>query len=229
MRRLLTLVLLLLSGVSAPSTATVYLSEPEAVTIGDGPSSGSAYAYTNTVNGTPVHWDACAPIHWVFRASGAPAGAFTVLKQVIAEIARDTTTAWVYDGQVSNLPTSTWLPRTVTNRAVLVGWSDAAHSNLLRAQGQSVLAVTQTSWVPTRGSGKILSAVMALDGTERLTLSGAHSWRTVLLHEFGHAMGLAHAGGSSQLMYSNLSRSLSGLQTGDLTGLRRVGRAAGCL
>ena len=52
--------------------------------------------------------------------------------------------------------------------------------------------------------------------------------KVVLAARVLHAMGLDHAGSSKQLMYPVLSRTLTGLQAGDLEGLRRVGQAAGC-
>jgi len=65
--------------------------------------------------------------------------------------------------------------------------------------------------------------------TDRLPLTGRSSWSAVTLHELGHAMGLAHAGSSRQLMYPVLQPSLTALQSGDLTGLARVGRGEGCI
>ena len=50
-----------------------------------------------------------------------------------------------------------------------------------------------------------------------------------MLHELTHAMGLNHAGSSAQLMYPVLQRNLTDLQGGDLQGLSKVGRAAGCI
>jgi hypothetical protein len=60
---------------------------------------------------------------------------------------------------------------------------------------------------------------------------GAGARRTnLLLHELGHAMGLQHVTDTHQQMYPTLhSTSPSGLATGDVTGLTKVGRSAGCL
>jgi predicted Zn-dependent protease len=52
----------------------------------------------------------------------------------------------------------------------------------------------------------------------------------LLLHEIGHALGLMHVGVTSQTMYpSVVSRASTGFNTGDLAGLRKLGRSAGCL
>jgi hypothetical protein len=194
----------------------------------------SLYAFTTVLSGQPVRWNPCTPIHWKFRAAGAPAGGWPVVAAAVARIGQATGTRWVFDGVVGGAPTRAWLPTSVrTVRPVLIGWTDAAHSDLLRGQPRGVYAVTRTAWfssfhlgVP---GGTIRTAVIALDATDRLPANGPGSWKTVVLHELGHVMGLAHAGSSRQQMYPVLQRSLTDLQAGDLQGLSRVGRRAGCL
>ena len=92
--------------------------------------------------------------------------------------------------------------------------------------------LTRTAWFGITRDGvstaAIKAAVVVLDRTDHLPLTGPVSWRTVALHELAHAMGLDHAGSSKELMYPVLSPTLTGLQAGDLEGLRRVGQAAGC-
>ncbi|MGB8652795.1 MAG: matrixin family metalloprotease [Mycobacteriales bacterium] len=227
---------LLLASQSAGAARTTVsgLSEPEAIVGGSATASGSAYTFTSLLSGKPVRWNPCRPIHWVFRPYGAPSGALPVVQSAVARIARATGTTWVYDGQVLSAPSSRWLPSSSAQvRPLLIGWTDAAHSDLLRGRPSTVLGVTRTAWFGTVQNGvttaAIQAAVVALDRTDRLPLTGTASWRTVLLHELGHAMGLGHAGSSAQVMYPTLQRRFTDLQPGDLTGLSRVGRAAGCI
>lgn len=53
----------------------------------------------------------------------------------------------------------------------------------------------------------------------------------LLLHELGHVVGLNHAGDPRQVMYPAINRSTPATYnpTGDVVGLSRVGRKAGCL
>lgn len=224
------------SAVNAPVNApvTVHLSAPDAVLAGlVSPAVGSAFTIGDMLNGVPIHWNPCAPIHWQFRPAGAPVGGLTVLKQALAQISTATGFRFVYDGTVAAVPNTAWLPKTAAlARPLLIGWGDGATSDLLRGKPTSVLGVTRTAWFGVTRDGvssaAIKAAVVVLDRTDHLPLTGPISWRTVALHELSHAMGLDHAGSSRQLMYPVLSRTLTGLQAGDLEGLRRVGKAAGC-
>ncbi len=222
------------ASVAAPAPV-VHLSEPDAVLAGlTAPATGSTYTVAQLLNGQPIRWNPCAPIHWQFRAAGAPAGGLTVLKQAVARVAGATGTRWVFDGVVASVPGTAWLPRTSSGvRPVLIGWGDAASSDLLRGQATGVLGVTRTAWFGMTRNGvstaAIKAAVIVLDRSDRLPLTGPVSWRTVALHELTHAMGLDHAGSSRQLMYPVMQRTVADLQAGDLAGLRRVGAAGGCV
>ncbi len=216
-------------------TTSVRLTDPDGVAAGAPRSAaGSPYRFTTLLSGQPVRWNPCTPIHWQFRAAGAPAGGRAVVTQAVARIARATGTQWVFDGVVTTAPSTAWLPDSLDNiRPVLIGWTDAAHSDLLRGQAARTLGVTRTAWFAVTTDGvtvaSIRAAVVALDRRNRLPSNGPVSWKTVVLHELGHAVGLDHAGSSAELMYPVLQRSLSDLQRGDLQGLARVGRPAGCI
>lgn len=220
---------------SAGRAAIVHLSDADAATTGTATTStGSLYSFASVVEGKPVRWNPCAPIHWQFRSAGAPTYGITVVKQSVARLAAATGTTWVLDGTVSSTPTSTWLPTGTTSiRPVLIGWTDGAHSDLLHGQAPGVLGVTRTAWFGVTQDGRttasIRAAVIALDRTDALPLNGPLSWRTVALHELAHAMGLSHAGNGHELMYPVLQPGLADLQSGDLQGLTRVGRSQGCI
>jgi hypothetical protein len=232
--RTLALLGALLPAITTPAVA-VTLTEADAVAAAASrPAAGAAYAFETVLRGKPVRWNPCDPIHWQFRSAGAPAGGRAVVAAAVARIAQATGTRWVFDGVVADAPTSSWLPTSEqTIRPVLIGWTDAGHSDLLHGQPKSVLAITRTAWfgrtVNGAPAGAIRAAVIALDRTDHLPNNGPVSWKTVALHELGHAMGLSHAGNSHELMYPVLQRDLSDLQSGDLQGLAKVGRAAGCM
>ncbi len=236
MKRLLTLLLLAgsLLGTPASGTSLAGLSAPDAVSAGvTGQALSTAYRFSDVIAGKPVRWNPCAAIHYRLNVHGAPAGGLAAVRSAIARIGQVTGTHWVQDGTTSTVPTTAALPRSARERPpVVIGWTDAAHSDLLRGQPRSVLGVTRTAWFGhTTATGAVVAirgAVIALDRTDNLPATGALSWRSVTLHELGHTMGLDHAG-SAQLMYPVLGRTLRDLQAGDLAGLRRLGRSQGCI
>lgn len=202
---------------------------------GTGTSSTTAlYKFSTIVSGKPVRWNPCEPIHWRFRTTSAPSGSATMVKAVVARISLATGIPFKYDGTTTATPTSSWLPKSSSSiRPLLIGWTDGSHSDLLRNRPAAVLGVTRTAYFGVVQEGKTVAAtkaaVIALDRTNRLPLTGPVSWRTTLLHELAHAMGLDHVGNNNQLMYPVLQRDLYGLQRGDMAGLYRLGKSAGCI
>jgi hypothetical protein len=223
------------SAASSWGKTSVHWTEPDSVMAGTSTSSTSGlYKFSSIVAGKPVRWNPCQAIHWKFRTSGAPTGGGHQVFDAVSKVAAATGIRFVYDGTTSSTPTSSWLPKGTTSiRPLLIGWTDASHSDLLRNQPSAVLGVTRTAYFGIVQDGLTLAAtkaaVIALDRTNKLPLTGAVSWRTTILHELGHAMGLDHVGNNNQLMYPVLQRDLYGLQSGDKAGLYKLGRASGCL
>jgi hypothetical protein len=240
-----------LAGTAAMAPATpsqqvsVHWSEADGISAGMGTTTTSTatYKFTTLINSKPVRWNPCQVIHWRYNPSGQPSWlrsdgsryyGFDVIRSAMAKVATATGTKWVYDGKTSSVPTSKWLPTSVsTIRPVLIGWSDGAHSDLLKYQPASTLAVTRTAYFKTVLDGVTRTAtkgmVIAFDRTNRLPGTGNQSWRSVALHELSHGMGLSHVGTTSQVMYPMLTTKHRELQSGDLAGLYRVGRSQGCI
>lgn len=195
----------------------------------------TSYAFTTVLDGSPVRWDPCTAIRWTANVSLGPAGGLDVLKDAVARVAAATGTTWEYAGTSAATPAGGYLPKTAQSSypPVHIGWTDGASSDLLAGQTASVLGMTRTAWfgVQTADGKKIAAtraAVVALDRTDSLPLTGATSWSTVALHELAHVMGLAHVADKTQLMATILP-AITDLQAGDRAGLVKVGRTAGCV
>lgn len=194
------------------------------------------FAFASVLDGKPVRWDPCTPIRWTANVAAGPRGGLDVLKAGVARVAALTGTTWQFAGTTATVPTAGYLPRSAGGSypPVLLGWTDGTRSDLLRGQSKSVLGMTRTAWfgVQRPDGSKVAAtraAVVALDRTDALPLRGGTSWSSVVLHELGHAMGLAHAGDTRQLMATVLPRAATDFQTGDRSGLAKLGRTAGCV
>lgn len=201
-----------------------------------GTTAGStSYAFSTMLDGSPVRWDPCTPIRWTSNTSRGPAGGLDVLKSAVARVASLTGTTWEYVGATTTVPRAGYLPTRAQSSypPVLIGWTDAASSDLLAGQTASVLGMTRTAWfgVQMPDGGKIAAtraAVIALDRTDALPLTGTTSWKIVALHEIAHAMGLGHVSDKTQLMATVLP-AVTDLQAGDQAGLQLLGRSSGCV
>jgi hypothetical protein len=195
----------------------------------------SSYRFSSILDGAPVRWNPCQAIHWRANVARGPVGGLDVLKAAVAHIAYQTSTTWVYDGVTATAPTTAYLPKTPTNtnKPVLIGWTDGTASDLLRGRPAQVLGMTRTVWFGVddgmgHRAAATRAAVVALDRTDRLPLRGTQSWSATTLHELGHVMGLDHPADPRQLMAATLPN-VASYQTGDNTGLTRLGRGAGCV
>lgn len=193
-----------------------------------------SYAFSSMLDGKPIRWNPCAPITWVSNTEMGPAGGLQVLRESVAKLASLTGTTWVYGGEVTAAAASPYLPATAGDYPpVLLGWTDAAGSDLLRGRSPGVLAVARTAWFGTDDRGvraaATRAAVVAFDRTDKLPLRGSISWSAVAQHELGHVFGLEHVQDTSQLMSATLQPGLSDLQAGDRAGLAKLGRGAGCV
>ena len=229
------------AGVAGPDAAskkrprTAKRATTRAVSLPAPRAASAAFAFSTVLDGQPVRWDPCAPIRWTANTSRGPAGGLAVLQEAVDRIAQLTGTTWVYAGPSSATPGSGYLPKTSQDAypPVLLGWTDAAGSDLLAGQPREVLGMTRTGWFGIKRSdgskvAAIRTAVVALDRTDSLALRGRNSWKALVLHELGHVMGLAHVEDSTQLMAAVLPASAD-VQAGDVAGLSRVGRGSGCV
>ena len=187
-------------------------------------------------DGSPVRWNPCAPIHYMTNLAAAPPGADTMVAEAVARISAATGIPFVNDGSTTTVPTSqsavvpnpdgTWKP-------VIVGWVRPSQTDLL--PGGDVVGVGGPAWYEVGGGPKVyVSGNVLIDPDNTASLPRSFGSGTtlgeLLLHEFGHLVGLGHTADASQMMYPTLlPLPVAAYGSGDMAGLTALGASSGCL
>jgi hypothetical protein len=195
-------------------------------------------------DGEPVRWDPCVPLHFEVNLDGAPPRASRVIGQAVARVGAATGIRFVDDG-------------TTRRTAAFTGSRDLADHE----DGRIIDYPLLISWVPPRVFGAYgnpnryaavgipvrghgddewwyVSGIIVINRGSPAPASFSYrgAMGPLLLHEWGHVVGLAHVRDGDQIMYSrdlvgadrDPSLSLTDYAKGDLAGLAELGREAGC-
>jgi hypothetical protein len=186
------------------------------------------------VDGDPVRWNPCEPVHYVVNAAAAPEGSLADVHEAVRRVSQATGIAFAFDGFTDEVLVrrremvqperygERWAP-------VLVTWVDPDVTDISFRSGDDVAAGVAAPFTPA-GSHVIVSGWIAInsDDPNPPGFGAADDQGPVVLHEWAHVMGLDHVKVIGQLMHP-AGGGVSDLAPGDLEGLRRVGRAEGCL
>ncbi|PPK92434.1 matrixin [Kineococcus xinjiangensis] len=195
------------------------------------PASGAGWmpAHLQRDGTTPIAWDPCRPVHVVMRPDGAPPGAEALLTGALDEVAAATGLRFVYDGVTDEAPSAERAPlqpERYGNRwaPVLVVWSTPAEEPEMRGLGGRAaprpVTAPDGAWVYVSGTVELNATVFG----ELLAAPGSEERaRAIVLHEFGHVVGLGHVEDPGQLMHASGSEVVT-FGPGDLAGLAELGR-----
>jgi hypothetical protein len=191
---------------------------------------GYTFMRTQDDGVSPVAWDPCRPVHYVVSGS-APAGAEGMLEEAVATISAATGLRFVADGPTDEVAGAasrdSYQPDRYGKRwaPLLVAWAtpedDADLGGLTAGMGGP-------SMMGLAGGPQVyVSGVVTLDApqfAEGLARGDGAVMRAVLIHELGHAMGLAHHNDPAQVMFAEASFTTTELGDGDRRGLAALGR-----
>ncbi|TYP86434.1 matrixin family metalloprotease [Blastococcus xanthinilyticus] len=210
-----------------PAGATTPLGRPPAGIPG-----GGVHAFTATqADGvTPVAYDPCREIRYVFRPDAAPPGGEALVHDAVARVAEATGLTFVFDGYSDEPLTgehAPFQPERYGDRwaPVLIGWQVEAENPALA--GDVVGEAGSTAVFLDDGPRVYVTGTVSLDAGQLPAIlaepDGAASVRAVVLHELGHLVGLSHVDDDRELMYPEARRSFTAFAAGDLAGLAVLG------
>lgn len=211
-----------------PDEAPAPLGRPAPAPLG----SGGWRALQTHPDGSPVTFDPCRPIHYVWRDETGSGELARVLPKALAQLSTATGLRFVDDGRTdepvadggSDRPAyqparygDRWAPVLVVWRA---GGVDAGqHPDALGLAGPASYGTSEKDVHYVTGSAAF--AGTALDLRAR---TGGGAWvEAVVLHELGHLVGLDHVDDPYQVMYPANVAPLPAYRDGDLRGLEQLG------
>lgn len=168
------------------------------------------------------------------------------VQTAVGRITNATGMRFHYLGTTTSVPTGTSWWQHTGDAEVVIAWVNEKYtstkSSLLLRSGGGYVAGTGgwrswqwgTALAGSAPTAAIVRGYLVINAAQNASFRpGFGSGTTrggLLLHELGHVVGLNHVQSSAQIMYPVLvPRSRAASATGDLNGLTRVGRPAGCI
>jgi hypothetical protein len=203
--------------------------------------SATSYSVSKNSDGSVVRWNPCSAIQYQVNLTYAPPGAWTDIQLALAKVSAATGMQFSYAGRTTVIPQATYgsgYNPLRTRPPLLIAWAapgtGTGQTDLLTSTiaGRGGWRSISWSYNGVFHKPRIYTGFVVLNKKYNYLPGGFGSGHTrgeLLMHELGHAVGLNHTADKTQIMYPTTTTYSATWGAGDTTGLRRVGRAYGCL
>ncbi|MET3963579.1 hypothetical protein ABIE44_003513 [Marmoricola sp. OAE513] len=182
---------------------------------------GPGYAFLQSLEGRPVTRSSCRAIPIAIYPAGGPKDAESIVREAV-KILRNATGLDIVVTGVFGGHAPGWnfeAAPVLHDDPISVSWQTG--EAIAAFKGEAVGVAAPYSETTPSGTTYLYAGTVALDREYATRQDRAHNL-TVVLHEFGHALGLDHSGSSSDVMYPAVGTQTLG--KGDREGLRLAGK-----
>lgn len=181
----------------------------------------------------PIRWLACRPIEYRVNPKDMPAGMLTTVQQSMAILEDQTGVRFQYAGRTAHTFASTSHAATPTIYFAFTAARREAGQTFGGSGGEVGVGGPAAAWVRSGSGGTFESMVygrVLLSSRFQAPRTGAGAtWQSLILHEVGHALNLAHRQDPDALMNPVLTASAPGRYTpAEVTALHSVLQTSGC-
>ncbi|MGH2809001.1 MAG: matrixin family metalloprotease [Actinomycetota bacterium] len=181
----------------------------------------------------PLRFDPCTTQHYVINPTNAPPSAVKDVRGAVRRLEEATGMKFVYDG-ISHEPGHWERPLVDEQRygerwaPILIAW---VPYDQLFFPDDYTYAAALPAWA-TNSDGDLVTVggtiLVNASRTQRPGFGTGWTWGHVLMHEWGHIVGLGHIDDEQQVMHQWAKPDDGKWGDGDLIGLRAMGRRGGC-
>lgn len=228
------LALALTAGLLAASPAAQALMPSESIVALKAKPRGAWAPIYRDSKGRPARWNPCKPVRWAYNGEGQQSNGLQDAKAAVKSLSLASGIEFKYRGATTSKPGSKSFPDAIDLR---VGWAGPENRAYELAGYKPVsgyeLEGVGLAYVQARAytDGRV-TAPELIRGEVVLNPEagfGRKERRLTYLHELGHAFGLDHFNDAAQVMYPFIEQNDDAIYgPGDLAGLKKLGREAGC-
>ena len=226
------LVLALVSAAPAALGAE-HAAPASAAVVSHATATDGRFELMSTVDPTqPMRWLACRPIQYRIDVAEMPTGGIATVQHAMAVIAAQTGARFRYAGATTHTFDSTSHAATPTIYISFTKHAHAAGQTFGGTGGEVGVGGPAASWYTADGStveGITYGRVLLSSRFAGPRTGAGVTWQSLILHEVGHALDLAHHGGATSIMHPTLTASTPGRYTNaEVAALKQVLQTSGC-